>query len=338
MPTSRKALKCWSITLGQNFKPLPSSMRVVDIFTEMPFTNWCFQLEEGKRAGKEHFQCRAMIDPPQQTATLLHLFESRGFDKRDVTCSPESNKSIEQGGLSFYVMKDDTRKEGPWYDSTWKVKKRHVYEGKDLECMKVPLPFQAQVIAKVNTPPDDRRIHWVYNPKGCGGKSKLMKWFRFNDPDVARVGLGSATQIKTSIIAKGPHRAYMVDLPRVRGTDEKQQELFSALEEIKNGWVESPMYGKADELLMEPPHVWVFSNELPTLSHCTLDRWAVWELSGEMASAELRELTLNEVRKLAANDEGDGNEPQRPRRATKRLPNASGGSSARSVRPRSAEA
>ena len=70
----------------------------------------------------------------------------------------------------------------------------------------------------------------------------------------------------------------MVDLPRVRGSDERQHELFSALEEIKNGWVESPMYGKAAELLMEPPHIWIFSNELPNISMCSLDRWHIWHL------------------------------------------------------------
>ena len=95
---------------------------------------------------------------------------------------------------------------------------------------------------------------------------------------MARVGLGSATQIKTAVIEKGAHTIWMVNLPRVRGGDERQQELFSALEEIKDGWVESPMYGKAAELLMEPPHIWIFSNELPNINCCSLDRWRVWHL------------------------------------------------------------
>jgi len=38
------------------------------------------------------------------------------------------------------------------------------------------------------------------------------------------------------------------------------------------------MYGKAAELLMEPPHIWIFSNELPNISMCSLDRWHVWHL------------------------------------------------------------
>ena len=121
---------------------------------------------------------------------------------------------------------------------------------------------------------------------------------RWTTDDVARVGLGSATQIKTSIIEKGAHRAYMVDLPRVRGSDERQQELFSALEEIKNGWVESPMYGKSAELLMEPPHIHIFSNELPNLTYASMDRWKIWMIEDAPIGQIYRRLNLEEVIQL----------------------------------------
>ena len=157
-------------------------------------------------------------------------------------------------------------------------KKRNTYEGRDLRCMDEPYAWQKKIMDVINEEADDRTINWVYNASGCAGKSKLMKYLRWTNAEMARVGLGSATQIKTAVIKKGAHQIYMVDLPRVRGSDERQQELFSALEEIKNGWVESPMYGEAAELLMDPPHIWIFSNELPNISMCSLDRWYVWHL------------------------------------------------------------
>ena len=101
MPATRKPLKSWSITLGENFKELPSHERVSDILAEFFTSGWCFQLEKGNNAQKRHYQCRGVIDPPQLTATILHLFESRGFDRRDVTARPESNKSIEQHSIIF---------------------------------------------------------------------------------------------------------------------------------------------------------------------------------------------------------------------------------------------
>ena len=68
MTGSRKPLKCWSITLAQNFKPLPPHTRVMDILDEF-FAQWAFQLEEGKTAGKEHYQGRAIISEAQMTET-----------------------------------------------------------------------------------------------------------------------------------------------------------------------------------------------------------------------------------------------------------------------------
>lgn len=295
MTGSHKPLHFWSITLYHNYTTRPSASRVKDIFSEF-FDQWCFQLEKGTKEGKEHYQCRGIINPAQKTETLLTVIEARGYDRRDITFLPESNNSLAQGGLSFYVMKDDTRVEGPWYDPTYNPRKRVTYEGRDLECMKTPREFQTWIMAQCATVPDDRTMYWIFNQSGCGGKSKLMKYMRMNPEwDMARVPMGSATQIKTSVIEKGPHSIYMVDLPRVRGSDERQQELFSALEEIKNGWVESPMYGKNAELLMEPPHIFIFSNELPNLSFASMDRWRIFNLYDFKGTQAFRELSVQEV-------------------------------------------
>jgi len=295
MTGSRKPLKFWSLTVYSNFGPPLFPNRMKDILNEFA-DSWVFQLERGVNADKLHFQVRLIVHEGVMTETLLTIFEARSLDRRDITFLPESNNSIQQGGLSFYVMKDDTRVEGPWHDSTYKPRKRVHYEGNDLECIRSSKrPFQQHIIDELKHPPDDRTLHWWYNHSGAGGKSKLMKYLRVTHPSFARVPMGTATQIKTSVIEKGPCQVYMVDLPRVRGTDERQQELFSALEEIKNGWVESPMYGKAAELIMEPPHIYIFSNELPNLNYASLDRWRVHELYDLDGEQAFRELTLEQV-------------------------------------------
>lgn len=279
---SNKALKFWSLTISCNFRELCSVERVCSVLTEFG-AQWCFQLERGTSNGKLHYQVRLILCDAQKFETLLTILEARFYDRRDITVCPESNNSIQQGGLAFYVMKDETKVDGPWHDPTYRTRKFVPYTMKDLKMMETPLPFQQSILDACALEPDDRTINWVANFTGCAGKSKLMKYMRMMPGyDMARISLGSATQIKTSIIGKGPHRIYMVDLPKVRGSDERVQELFSAIEEIKNGWVESPMYGKSDqELLMEPPHVWIFSNELPNLSFCSLDRWRVHTIDGQ---------------------------------------------------------
>lgn len=294
--TSKKPIGCWAITISCNHSDLPTPEEMKATFNELA-THWCFQLERGSNAGKLHYQCRVIMEPKQYGATMLTILSARKpYEAKDIDLKPESNASVAQGGLAFYVLKDETREDGPWYDPSYKKPKpAPVYEGKDLAVMKKPFCFQATIINMVKADPDDRTIHWIYNKKGCAGKSKLMKYLRFKDYDFARVPLGTATQIKTCVIAKGAKAIYMVDLPRVRGNDERITEVFSALEEIKNGWVVGAMFGKDDELLMEPPHVFIFSNEVPNMAIASPDRWKIYTLYNHNDDVRLRQLTTEDV-------------------------------------------
>ena len=100
---------------------------------------WCFQLEKGETHGKLHYQCRVLMKKegrkPQYGATMLQMFTCRKpYEEKDLSFQIESNNSVQQGALAFYVMKDESRQAGPWYDSTYKLPKpRKVYEGKDLK-------------------------------------------------------------------------------------------------------------------------------------------------------------------------------------------------------------
>lgn len=274
-----KALACWSLTVACNHAELPSVDRMKSILSEFA-TQWIFQSELGEQKGKPHYQGRLKLTEPQYKASLLAIFGCRFEDMKDVTFLPESNNSIAQGGLAFYCMKDLTREGGPWTDPTYTPKRISLYNFEDLECMAVPRPFQSTILDMVAQPPDDRTIHWIYEETGNVGKSKFLKYLRSRPEfDMARIPMGTATQIKTSTIAKGPHKIYCVDLPRVRGSLETQHDLFSALEEVKNGWVESAMYGKNQELIMLPPHVFIFSNDLPKLSLTSADRWRIWTIN-----------------------------------------------------------
>ncbi len=258
------------------FAPDTSPARFRDICNEFAHS-WVFQKEKGVVSGKEHFQARWIMNDPIMRDSLLSILESRGIQPNNVSFRMESSNSIKQGGLAFYCMKEDTRIEGPWYDDAFRPpKRRKTYAGEDLPCMENPRAFQVKVISLLSEPPDDRNLYWWCDRKGGAGKSKLLKWLRFQGFDMGRVPMGTATQIKTAVIDMGVKTSYLVDLPRVQGKDEAIRDLFSALEEIKNGWVVSAMYGKPGELLMKPPHVHIFSNEMPNPKLCSLDRWIIY--------------------------------------------------------------
>jgi len=227
---------------------------------------WIFQLERGSEAGKLHLQGRLQLQGKKKRCTTVvnDLARILGIEKSWITVRPEADEA----GSFRYCLKEDTRVDGPWAD-------KPIYLGKDLCCMAKPHPWQSQVLRWLTKSADDRSINWIFDPIGAHGKSKLAKWLRKKNL-AKRIPLGNASQIKTSVISMGASPAYVIDLPRVRGADETREALFSAIEDVKNGWVQSAMYGKFSELMFEPPHVIVFSNELPEYSFASADRWKVW--------------------------------------------------------------
>jgi hypothetical protein len=138
-------------------------------------------------------------------------------------------------------------------------------------------PWQRQILSLVAKEPNDRQIYWIHNARGNVGKSKLMKYLCCKGL-AKRVPGGNSQQLRTVMVQKGASRCYVVDLPRARGRDDRLSDLFSALEELKNGWVESSMYGKEATLFMEPPHVIVMSNDPPDLRLASADRWRVYHV------------------------------------------------------------
>lgn len=191
-----------------------------------------------------------------------------GLGLPGIECRPSSTDGI--AALQAYAMKEDTRIAGPWADHP-------IYRGQDLNMMSSPFPWQKDILDRVALSPNDRKIMWINDEGGNVGKSKLLKFMCYKKL-AKRVPLGNATQLKTNVIVQGPARCYCVDMPRTTGTTEKMQDLISTLEEIKNGWVCSAMYGKHQELFMEPPHVIVFSNVPPPLGLMSVDRWEVFKV------------------------------------------------------------
>ena len=294
---SKNELAVWAFTWNAtnategDLSGLPSRKSLVAFLSQWT-DQWCFQHE---RVSRDHYQGRLKVGKAMfakgrcKKFALLDFFRSQQeFEVKGLTLSPESNKGIKNGGNGFYVMKFESRVQGPWHDPSFKPRVVDEYKGADMLCMKQPFTWQREVMRMAKEPWNDRHIHWIWDADGKKGKSKLFKfmswpgtkdafgdWFDFN---AKVIPLGNATQIKTAVIAGGMHKAYLVDLPRVRGKDEALAELFSAIEGIKNGHITSAMYGKDQKLFMMPAHVFVVSNDCPRRSVASVDRWKTYKL------------------------------------------------------------
>ncbi len=261
MPKVQSQLYRWSFTVqASGESPLPPRQSIVDLLRSWGAKKWIYQHEKVLR---DHWQGSVQLANKKRKSWLLNNLG--GLTKEWVTVSPTASKT----GAFDYCMKSDSRVAGPWSDVP-------IYMGSDL--MKQPRPWQQSILDSVKAEPDDRTINWVYEPRGNVGKSKLVKYMEYNKL-AEEIPQGTATQIKTYVIAVGPARCYLVDIPRSVGKDEREVNLFSALESVKNGSVKSAMYGKVQRLFMNPPHVWCFANHKPSYELVSRDRWKVWTIT-----------------------------------------------------------
>lgn len=282
---SEKALLDWQWTLNASVAgeegraSLPNHETLGTALNERAYiTNWVFQLE---KVNRYHYQGTLRCSDRKAKGTLLRDLSNAGIPTENLTFRPTSNNGRASSALDFYCTKVESRVQGPWTDPGYVApRKRPKYEGKDLACMETPLLWQTRVLDWIEGTPDDRSVRWIYNKDGNAGKSKLQKFLCWKGK-ATMIPMGTATQLKTAVIAKGPFGAYVCNIGRVTGNQESQKDLFSALEAIKDGFVESAMYGKAQTLFMEPPHVIVFSNDLPDLRLASLDRWKVYEVKDQ---------------------------------------------------------
>ena len=276
-----KPLHCWSLTVAENFKPLCSPERMDEICTEF-FTSWCYQGELGDKNLKRHYQCRVISDDKLRKETLLHCLNMRGFDVRDVTFLPESNKSIAQGGLSFYVMDDSKQRFLEMRADPTFTPHRKPDWVPDM-CKDVvdnPRPWTTTLIEMLEQPPSHRQVIWICTLGGHGGVQKsLVTAYLDATGRACSIGQGTPIQLQEGVIYAGEHRAYTLDIPKTMAKDNKIDDYINAVEIIKNGLVITAMHGKRKKLQMNiRPHVVVFSNRLPPYESMTEGRFDVYTI------------------------------------------------------------
>lgn len=128
--------------------------------------------------------------------------------------------------------------------------------------------------------PTPRKIYSLVDYKGGSGKSLFFKWLlvKLGEKEISRISFGTATQLRSSVIAAGKKKMYILDLTRTKGRGDSEHDLLSVLESIVDGMVFSPMYGKSETLLMAPPHVLITSNYALDYTLLSLDRWKVYQI------------------------------------------------------------
>jgi len=275
----------WMVTIGEVHATNLMEADLVKKLLGHVSVKWEFQLE---KATSTHWQGCFETKIRKRKSTVLNEMR-QFFDKLDGEDQPEVAADCLMPQVTIqpmrgswdqavaYCTKDDETYQGVRYSSELK------YDGSDvgmLDHSTTRYPWQKTLINELLDAneigikdPDDRTIYWINDPEGCSGKSKLVKWFAVNYNDVCKISFGSATQIRSALITIGPKKCYFIDMPRTLGDEESESSILSAIEDLKNGFIVSVMYGKYQSLLFEPPHVVIFSNHMCPRNKMSKDRW-----------------------------------------------------------------
>jgi len=271
----------WCLTVNSfDDLALPTEEKMVE-WLEPIAVHYIFQKEKGEETGRLHYQCAIRFKSRKRKSTLLRSIERLGLATSQFRFT-QMNGSWEANVR--YCSKVEGRVNYP-------VANFPVYEGADVEFLSVvshQYPWQSKLLAEVLLPglqrfkiADDREILWIKDPQGNNGKSKFVKFMCLHYRNCVKVPFGTATQMRSTIISMGPQECYFIDIPRTLGRDDDMTAVLSVIEDLKNGFVVSSMYGKNAELIMTPPHIILFSNRECPVSALSGDRWSEYEITGK---------------------------------------------------------
>lgn len=211
---------------------------------------WVFQLERGSETGYLHYQMRYNLHekarkPPLPVEWTAHY--------------TPTNTSVAKGRKKFdYVIKADTRVEGPWSDQD------QSYIPPDVPTEL--LAWQQRCVYRL-AEQNDRQILFMEDQRGGAGKSKLIRWLIANHNGIyipptcenaQQMGgfFYAATRKDPSI-----ERFVVIDCPRF-STRKTWEKLAMVIEQIKDGYA-CDGRNVARVTLVRQPRVLVALNGLP---------------------------------------------------------------------------
>src|SRR6056300_575019 len=254
-----KNTKYWCFTWGTTVtqKKLPNEIKLKNFLNNI--TEICvFQLERGTIKNKEHYQgAFTLVGPRISKKQLLERFQEVFNNVSGLTLS----KTYDSKAAIKYASKIDSRVKGPFY-----------------ECQKEL--FEFIVINKNNPIIRERKIIWVEDSKGCTGKSKFQKWLRLGQREIiARKLPVSSVERLISAVTKLTREQevdlLMINLTKTKGENQSLEDMFAAIEDIKDGFIVDTMYGKYIEAIFESPLIVGFTNDKldEHISKLSVDRW-----------------------------------------------------------------
>lgn len=264
---TNKLLTCYDFTITSK----NVDKEQIEDFLKLFGKHWSFQQEEGQ-TGYLHFQGRINLKVRKRFSTVKTFFKQYIKEFRWSPTS-DTNKSN-----MFYVIKEETRINGPWTD---KDQDRYIprqYRNK----LKNLRPFQ-QVIYDSKDIFEDRNINMIYCPIGNKGKSTIASLMEITENGIDLPIVNDAEKLIQSCcnIVMGKQTRtpspIFIDLPRAMDKA-KLRGIYTAIEQIKKGKLYD-VRNKYKCWWIDSPQIWVFSNKPPLNELLSTDRWKIWTIN-----------------------------------------------------------
>lgn len=270
--TSTNAVCVYDLTVFDE-KSVPE-MRA--IFSKIA-KKYCFQQERGEKTGRLHYQCRISLKVKKRLSECIKLLRTHGLEQFQDSITSTANKDND-----FYVMKEDTRVDGPFTDVN------EVYVPRDIAKIEQLRPWQDS-LRKSLSEYDERTIDVLYEPTGNIGKSTFTRYLQIYDDAELLPFCNDYKDIMRMAYDVGPKKIYLIDMPRAINK-EKLYQFFSAIETLKSGYCYDDRY-KFQKRLFDRPRICLFTNVMPDLSLLSRDMWKIWEVSEDhkLVSVELED-------------------------------------------------
>ena len=125
-----------------------------------------------------------------------------------------------------------------------------------------------------------RSIYWIEDSKGGSGKSEFLQWLRAGQKDLVcrLLPIDSVDRLVHAVTEISKHEkvdVFMIDDTRTQGDKTSFNNMFEAIERIKNGSVVSTMYGRYSEVVYPRPQIIFCANReiFGYLKSLSRDRW-----------------------------------------------------------------
>lgn len=251
---------------------------IIQMFTD--FCNqWVFQLEKSD-TGYEHFQARVTLAKKRRVGEIQALVKKSYPQLLEVGCylEPTTNPEYLKGSFC-YMMKKDTRMDGPWKDTDKKAQVKFLNRKLQSFFANDAYQWQKQLVKMIKGEPDSRTVVCIIDPVGCNGKSTICDYLEYKDLAKCLVPMNNMEDLMQAVFNVGEQRAYLIDMPKSTPKD-KLGGLYAGIEKIKDGFAYDKRYNYRELRMMEP-HVVVFTNKWPDLHLLSVDRWDLYYVMDE---------------------------------------------------------